>query len=771
MSRGAIAPMRHLAVLALALSLTFAGCSSHDPSVKAAAEPSRLHALLINGGGTPRSNYQSHLLHVRQILDLLHQADVPAERITIFSSDGSDPGADLATRVDTGDDLWRLSGTPLPQLLRPIRFADTLIDGYSPRPATEADLGAWFADAGQKLRAGDTLLLYVTDHGERNPADASDNTITLWGKDQNLSVSELRRMLAQLPEGVRVVALMSQCFSGAFAGITETRLTPKGLPEGSICGYYSSTRERPAYGCYPENRGKENVGHSFRFFHGLADSSSFAAAHVETLVSDATPDVPLRSSDLYLRDQLRNAAATRGQKLARFADDLLTEALRDRARWEPELRLLDRIGVAFGFFSPRSLAELEEQRRRLPSLSAHMRSVSGAWRGTLADSNRALLQRLLTEQPDWKKRLEPKTVQSLDDAALATLTHELVAAAQATASSKPDFDARLRQLHQRGLDAAATSYRMEVRLGAVLRMRMLLLSIAGRQFLAQHGTEAQRQAHTALVACEDLRLPNGLEMADLVAPEPFPPFDEDVARATAALPAWMGIRFRAVTDAVRTELDLEAGAARVLTVYPDSPAAKAGMQVGDIVVGPPGQPFDEFGQVRSWTMLSPIGAARRLEGLRDGEPLQLTLVPEPYPLEFPQMPGPPQPGDSAPPLQLVNYRGDATTIVRGEHLLYFWATWCAPCKAALPQLLEIEREQGIPVLAITDEEPAQLDRFFAQVSEFPKVVAIDEFRQTFQAYGVSGTPTFVHVGADGTVRRVVSGFKPSEPLLDGAESP
>ncbi len=761
-----------LVLVAYVASLAFAACSVRAPQVAPSPETGRLHALLINGGGRPNINYQSHLLHVRQLLALLEQAGVARDAITIFSSDGADPGADLATRVDAADDLWRLNGTNLPQLLRPVQYTDTVVDGYPLRPATEADLAAWFAEEAQQLRTGDTLLLYVTDHGEKNQDDPSDNTITLWGNDQKLSVSELRRLLTQVPAGVRVVALMSQCFSGSFSGIIDARQTHHGFPDGSTCGFFASTRDRPAYGCYPENRGKENVGHSFRFFHGLTASGSFAAAHVDTLVSDATPDVPLRTSDTYLRDLLRNAAAARGQKIADFADEMLREALQDRARWEPDLRLLDRIGAAFGFFSPRSLREVEEQRRRLPKLALHMRNVSNAWRATLGDSNRALLQRLLGDDPAWTERLQPAKVRALDDAGLAGLTEDLLAAVEAAALRHPETEARLLDLHRRGIDAAATSYRMEVRFAAVLRMRMLLLNIAGRHYLAAHGSEGERQAYAGLVACEDLRLPGALHMPALDRAEPFPPFDDDVARATAALPAWMGIRFRPVTDEVRQQYDLAAGAARVLTVYPDSPAAKAGMQVGDIVIGPPQQPFDEVGRVRSWTMLSPIGAERRLEALRDGTPLALTLVPEPYPLEFPRLPGPPAAGDAAPPLALQSYRGDPATVARGEHLLFFWATWCGPCKAAVPQVLDIERTRGIPVLAITDEEAAQLDRFFAQTAEFPAVVAIDEFRQTFQAYGVSGTPTFVHVGADGKVRKVTTGYKVDEPLLaDDFEAP
>jgi len=754
---------RRLPLAAALLTLVLPGClrlSPAPPPPPPPIDPTTVHLLVLNGGGRPSINYQSHLLHVRQILDIAAQAQIPPERVTVFSSDGDDPGDDLAVRHgERSDELWRLAGTALQRALRPVDYTNTVVAGVALRPATNDSLQEWFAGPGRQLEPGDTLLLYVTDHGEKNPADTADNTITLWGENEELSVSALRTLLGELDPQVRVVTLMSQCFSGSFYGITAARTTAAGLPDGSVCGYFASTRNRPAYGCYPENRGVENVGHSFRFFQGLSRSGSFAQAHEHVLVSDATPDVPLRSSDLLLRELLRAAAKNRDVKLNQLADELLAEAWRDRARWEPQIRLLDRIGVAFGFFSPRTLGELAEQQSQLPQISLHLRRVSAAWKDSLGDANAANISRFIEAQPAWKDRLTAKELRGAAPDVLDAVARDLLVDLAAFTTADGDSNARLETLHQRSEDAAAASYRMEVRLATVLRMRMILLEIAGRTLLEQSGTAEQRSAHAAMVACEDaVRLPAGIALADLAGHEPFPPFEADVARANAAMPAWMGIRFRGIEDAARAELDLGPGAARVLTVFPGSPAADAGLRVADIVVGPPGEPFAEFREVRSWTMLSEIGVPRPLVVVRDGEQLELSLVPGTYPLEWPSLPGPPQVGAAAPPLQVSAYRGDPAAVAGKPHLIFFWATWCAPCKAAVPALLEFEQHSGIPVVAVTDEAPETLAAFFAQVDEFPAIVALDNFRQTHQAYAVSGTPTFVLVDADGNVRHLSSGF-------------
>jgi hypothetical protein len=673
----------------------------------------------------------------------------------------------------TPDDFWLVDGTRLEGPLRPqVEYVDTRLDGAPIRPATRAALSDWFEDEGRRLAPGDTLLFYVTDHGTKNAEDTANNRIVLWGKDEYLSVQELSELLGRLDPAVRVVAVMSQCYSGSFAGLAATA-AGSDRPAGNVCGYYASTADRPAYGCYPENRGRENVGHSFHFLETFAATGRLDAAHDEVLVADATPDVPLRSSDAYLDQVLRRVAASERLELAAVADELLAEAWRDRKAWETEIRLLDRIGAAFGVFSPRSLRELDEQSERIDGMVDQLKTHGKAWQNARESLARVTLDRFVADHPKWNDRIAEGALNGKPRAELDAVRRDLLPALGAAVAANPGTAERFATLRDNAARAKEIGYRMEVRQGVVLRMRALLLTLAGRVHLARHGGSVERATYEALRACEDLELPAAPlpPGTELVRAEPFPPLADDVTLASTVLPAWVGIQFRQARDVQRAAHGLAEGASTVMMVYEDSPAARAGLHEGDIVVGPPDSPFVEKDQIREWAMRSMPDVPAALEIIRGDTRETVSLVPAAMPQKWPSLPGPPAVGTPAPPVRLVGYRGEppATLSDGRSRLLFFWATWCAICKTAVPEVLAFGRARDTEVVAITDETPVELDPFFAQLTDpFPALVATDDTRGSFRSYGVSGTPSFVLVDGMGIVRAHATGYAKKKGLeIDG----
>ena len=50
--------------------------------------------------------------------------------------------------------------------------------------------------------------------------------------------------------------------------------------------------------------------------------------------------------------------------------------------------------------------------------------------------------------------------------------------------------------------------------------------------------------------------------------------------------------------------------------------------------------------------------------------------------------------------------------LEGAVVVHFWATWCVPCRAELPLLLEATREANIHLLAVTEEPWGEVRVFF-----------------------------------------------------------
>jgi thiol-disulfide isomerase/thioredoxin len=697
---------------------------------------------------------------------------VPAERITVFNADGGDPAPDMAAHVPEPENFAFLAGTELGQRLgRPTSLESSSLPGVRAQPATRAAIERWFGGARERLHRGDTLLIYVTDHGTENKKDPLDNRIVLWGRNETLSVRQLKAQLDRLDPGVRVVSLMSQCFSGGFAHLSFGP-TARERPTGNRCGYFASTADRPAYGCYPIVAGKEGIGHSFEFMQALERTGRLADAHTTVLSTDTTPDVPLRSSDLFLEELLERAAAAAkpAVKVEALVDRLLREAWKHRAQWEPELRLLDGIGRTFGLASPRSLAEIEGTRKRIEGLDKPLATHGDDWAAAMHMAGDATEQRLLQAHPEWKTKAAPAALQSLTEAGRRALVASAAAALAATAREAGRAE-RFQILAGRSNLADQASYRMEVRLAALLRMAAVLGTIAGRVQLG-HATAAEREGYEALRRCEDLSLP---KVAGPGRPAPaaaaFPPLDDEVKVVEQVIPGWMGIAFDDERPSPRRKrLKLGEGPALVTGVLPGSPAEAAGLAVGDVVLGAPGQPFTQHGDIKAWTMLLPVGKAQPLELLRNGKPLTLAMTPRQRPVELPRL-GAPKVSTPAPALFGAPYRGLAPGMLaaKGNYLLLFWATWCAPCKESLPEVLAFARARRLPVVAITDEGRPELDAFFARwKAPFPENVVSDEDRLTFAAYGVSGTPTFVLVDEGRLVRAYAVGYsRPKGLPIDG----
>ncbi len=121
-------------------------------------------------------------------------------------------------------------------------------------------------------------------------------------------------------------------------------------------------------------------------------------------------------------------------------------------------------------------------------------------------------------------------------------------------------------------------------------------------------------------------------------------------------------------------------------------------------------------------------------------------------------------GHPAPAITLNDIDGQVVNLsdFQGKPVLInFWATWCPPCRAEMPDFQAIHREMGdqvtiIAVNATSQDEPDNIRPFMEEFGiTFP--VLLDVRGQTMSDYNVRGLPTTIFIDSNGIVQEVFTG--------------
>lgn len=87
--------------------------------------------------------------------------------------------------------------------------------------------------------------------------------------------------------------------------------------------------------------------------------------------------------------------------------------------------------------------------------------------------------------------------------------------------------------------------------------------------------------------------------------------------------------------------------------------------------------------------------------------------------------------------------------IEGKFVLVdFWATWCGPCKKAIPELNEIHNayKDKLIVVGISDEQAEKVNRFTYPPIEYYK--AIDTQKRMFSQLQISGIPHVIVISPE-----------------------
>ncbi len=101
-------------------------------------------------------------------------------------------------------------------------------------------------------------------------------------------------------------------------------------------------------------------------------------------------------------------------------------------------------------------------------------------------------------------------------------------------------------------------------------------------------------------------------------------------------------------------------------------------------------------------------------------------------------------------------------------VLNFWATWCPPCRAEIPDFIKLQNELGERGLVIAgvslDEEGWEVVRPFAEEFQFNYPVMVDDGAAD-DAYGpIAALPTTFLIDREGMVRHYAPGMLTEEML-------
>ncbi len=132
-----------------------------------------------------------------------------------------------------------------------------------------------------------------------------------------------------------------------------------------------------------------------------------------------------------------------------------------------------------------------------------------------------------------------------------------------------------------------------------------------------------------------------------------------------------------------------------------------------------------------------------------------------------------QDSSEAPDFTLTDLNG--TTISLSDYagkvlFLNFWATWCAPCRAEIPDFVEVYNEykdKGLEILGISvDQIGADQVRKFVEKYKmnYPVAMATNELFRDYPP--PQGVPTTLVIDGDGKIRHKKVGMMSKQELLD-----
>jgi thiol-disulfide isomerase/thioredoxin len=642
-----------------------------------------VYFALIAGGRDPVSNDQSHQEHLLSFVSLLDQRDIPNQQITIFWADGSSTAADRRLPDSKEEKLnWVVDKTPWQGWFeRPPLLANTEWDGLTTYEAKRKALRRWLRQLAPKLKPNDSVVFVVTDHGAPDPQGEWRTSIELWG--EQLNVDQLYQDLQILPSNIHIQLWMSQCYSGGFARLAAM--------DSRVCGAFSATAHRAAYGCFSLSTKRKLVGHFALMNQGLKRNGRLDLASRWASERDETPDTPHLSSDAFASRIVRERSEALGIPQGHIVDGALPQLNRLNKSHQELAQSITRIALRFNLGLVQSYSHARQLLKEVHDLEYTLETWRAQWESLTVAARLRLLNRAPVEgfTPKLSKRSQRR--------GRAKLKRWIK---RALRRGKEGRRGLLRDLYQRLQRAERILDQLKSFEAALLRISTLYTGIAAEGLLTPHDLKIWRGMKT----CEARPLfsappPSGdakgrLNDTTCVSPV-FSTLSELRTEVDALRPGHLAFQYRERSKARAIE---------VREIGYGSPLWDVDLQPKDRIDTVEGERLSYSGQVRELVALHPVGELLKIKRKRGRKSRTIHSPVVGMPISHP----PPQRGDPVPPLVLDPIEGERFDyLMTGGRptLLYFWATWCQECIRVASQVKRWAQRHDLQVLAITTEDP------------------------------------------------------------------
>lgn len=132
-------------------------------------------------------------------------------------------------------------------------------------------------------------------------------------------------------------------------------------------------------------------------------------------------------------------------------------------------------------------------------------------------------------------------------------------------------------------------------------------------------------------------------------------------------------------------------------------------------------------------------------------------------------------GKQAPDFELNTLDGETVKLsdFRGERvLLNFWATWCPPCRAEMPDMQKFYEDKDVVILAV---DALETERTIDNVHEFAEEfgvtfdILLDENSKALTIYDVISFPTTYMIDSNGIIQNMAPGALNYEQMVQEFE--